>query len=236
MTNTLPKHIDISFSHIDSWIFDLDNTLYAPELNLWGQIDVRMRDYIALRLNLPKDKAFQLQKQYYRDYGTSLRGLMIEHDFNPDDFLNYVHDIDHSELHPNDHLIDALHALSGRKYIFTNGSTKHAQNVLHHLGLNDVFDDIFDIVAADFTPKPHYETYAQFLKKHEIAAETAVMFEDLPRNLEVPAALGMTSVLLVPNQASQIKREAWEHEGRDHPHIDYVTHDLAGFLQSVIKG
>jgi putative hydrolase of the HAD superfamily len=220
-----------NFSHIDTWVFDLDNTLYPHHLNLWQQVDERIRDYIAKFLSLTHDDAFRLQKDYYRRYGTSMRGLMTEHGMDPDDFLAFVHTIDHSPLEPNPALGDALERLPGRKLILTNGTRAHADAVMRRLEIDRHFEDVFDIMAAELEPKPLAQTYDRFLARHGVEPSRAAMFEDLARNLEVPHRLGMATVLVVPEATREIFREDWELEGRNAPHVDHVTDDLAGFLQ-----
>ncbi|MFZ5693028.1 MAG: pyrimidine 5'-nucleotidase [Pseudomonadota bacterium] len=218
------------FSHVTTWIFDLDNTLYPHHLNLWQQVDERIRDYIAAFLGMTHDDAFRLQKDYYRRYGTSMRGLMTEHGMEPDDFLDFVHQIDHSPLEPNAALGSALERLPGRKLILTNGTRKHADAVMRRLAIDAHFEDIFDIVAAELEPKPSRKTYERFLARHDVDPAQAAMFEDLARNLAVPHALGMTTVLVVPEGTREVLREDWELEGRDAAHVDYVTDDLSAFL------
>jgi putative hydrolase of the HAD superfamily len=215
------------FGHIETWVFDLDNTLYPHHVNLWQQVDVRIRDYIAALLKKPPEEAFRIQKDYYRRYGTTLRGLMIEHGVEPDAFLEAVHQIDHSPLEPNPALGAAIERLPGRKLVLTN---KHAEAVMLRLGINERFEDIFDIKAANFEPKPFRQTYDRFLARHGVAPDKAAMFEDLSRNLEVPHALGMTTVLVVPEGSHAIVRETWELEGRDAAHVDHITDDLTGFV------
>jgi putative hydrolase of the HAD superfamily len=219
------------FHAVDTWVFDLDNTLYPHHVNLWQQVDERIRDYIAAFLQIPPAEAFRVQKEYYKRYGTSMRGLMTEHGMAPDDFLDFVHQIDHSPLEPNPALGRAIARLAGRKLILTNGTRRHAQAVLARLKLERHFEDVFDIVAAELEPKPSPQTYARFLKAHAVDPARAAMFEDLARNLEVPHALGMTTVLVVPEHTREVFREDWELEGRDAPHVDHVTEDLAGFLE-----
>ena len=219
------------FHAVDTWVFDLDNTLYPHHVNLWQQVDERIRDYIAAFLQIPPAEAFRVQKEYYKRYGTSMRGLMTEHGMAPDDFLDFVHQIDHSPLEPNPTLGRAIARLPGRKLILTNGTRRHAQAVLARLELEQHFDDVFDIVAAELEPKPAPQTYARILKAHAVDPARAAMFEDLARNLEVPHALGMTTVLVVPEHTREVFREDWELEGRDAPHVDHVTEDLAGFLE-----
>jgi putative hydrolase of the HAD superfamily len=222
-----------AFGQVDTWVFDLDNTLYPHHVNLWQQVDARIRDYIADFLKIAHADAFRLQKDYYKRYGTTLRGMMNEHGMKPDDFLDYVHQIDYSPLEPNAALGAQIEKLPGRKLILTNGTTGHTAAVLARLGLANHFDDVFDIVAAELEPKPSPATYARFLKAHAVDAARAAMFEDLARNLEVPHALGMTTVLVVPAGAREVLREDWELAGRDAPHVDHVTDDLAGFLQAI---
>ena len=222
-----------AFGHVETWVFDLDNTLYPHHLNLWQQVDVRIRDFIAGFLKITHEEAFTLQKDYYKRYGTSMRGLMTEHGMNPDDFLDFVHQIDHSPLEPNAVLGAAIERLPGRKLILTNGTRRHADAVLARLELDAHFEDVFDIIAAELEPKPSPGTYDRFLKAHDVDARKAAMFEDLARNLAVPYALGMTTVLVVPERTREVFREGWELEGRDAPHVDHVTDDLAGFLQTI---
>lgn len=227
------------FAHVETWVFDLDNTLYPPGLDLWRQIDINMRSYIANYLGLSLDEAFALQKGYYRKYGTSLRGLMIEHGMDPDGFLDAAHKIDLASLDPAPELGLALGELPGRKLIYTNGSRAHAHQVLDKLGISEHFADVHDIVAAEFHPKPQEPAYRRFLEAFEVEPTRAAMFEDLARNLEVPAMLGMKTVLVIPrvldaaSAAGVTTRENWENEGFDGVHIDHVTDDLAGFLVSL---
>jgi putative hydrolase of the HAD superfamily len=218
------------FRQVETWVFDLDNTLYPHHLNLWQQVDERIRDYIAGFLAIPHEQAFRVQKDYYKRYGTSMRGLMTEHGMKPDDFLDFVHQIDHFPLQANPALGEAIAKLRGRKLILTNGTRRHADAVLARLGLAHHFDDVFDIVAAELEPKPSPQTYARFLRIHAVDPERAAMFEDLARNLAVPHGLGMTTVLVVPEASREVFREDWELEGRDAPHVDHVTDDLTGFL------
>jgi putative hydrolase of the HAD superfamily len=221
------------FRRVETWVFDLDNTLYPHHLNLWQQVDERIRDYIARFLEIPREQAFRVQKDYYKRYGTSMRGLMTEHGMQPDDFLDFVHQIDHSPLQANPALGRAIEKLRGRKLILTNGTRRHADAVLARLELAHHFDGVFDIVAAELEPKPSPQTYARFLRAHDVDPARAAMFEDLARNLAVPHGLGMTTVLVVPESTREVFREDWELEGRDAPHVDHVTDDLTGFLDQV---
>jgi putative hydrolase of the HAD superfamily len=223
------------FGHIDTWVFDLDNTLYPHHVNLWQQVDGRIRDFVAHQLKVEPAEAFRIQKDYYRRYGTTMRGMMTEHGVSPDDFLAYVHDIDHSPLEPNPAMGQALAKLPGRKLILTNASVAHADKVLERLALGVEFDGVFDIISAEFEPKPARQTYSRFLDLHGVDASRAAMFEDLARNLAIPHELGMTTVLVVPDGTQQVVREAWEMEGRNAPHVDHVTEDLTGFLAQLAK-
>jgi putative hydrolase of the HAD superfamily len=223
------------FAHVDTWVFDLDNTLYPHHVNLWQQVDARIREFVAAFLKLERDEAFRVQKDYYRRYGTTMRGLMTEHGLNPDDFLEFVHAIDHSPLEPNPILGVAIEQLPGRKLVLTNGTRKHADAVMRRLAIHEQFEDVFDIFAAELEPKPSPQTYDRFLARHGVEPARAAMFEDLARNLSVPHALGMTTVLVVPGGTREVFRQDWELEGRDAPHVDHVTDDLTGFLQSIAQ-
>jgi putative hydrolase of the HAD superfamily len=231
--NTSPPR---GFDHVETWVFDLDNTLYPHHVNLWQQVDERIRDYIARVLDLSAAEAFRLQKDYYRRYGTTLRGLMVEHGLEPDDFLDFVHQIDHSPLDPNPQLGAAIGELQGRKLVLTNGTRRHADVVMRRLGIAAHFEDVFDIVAAELEPKPSPQTYQRFLARHEVDPAKAAMFEDLARNLATPHSLGMTTVLVIPEGTREVLREDWEMEGRDAAHVDHVTDDLAGFLGRIRAG
>ena len=224
------------FAHVTDWVFDLDNTLYPHKTNLFSQIDVRMTAYVSELLQLPREEARKLQKELYREYGTTMNGLIVRHGIDPDDFLNKVHDIDYSWVAPDPALGEAIRALPGRKFIFTNGDRRHAERTARQLGILDHFDDIFDIVAADLTPKPARQTYDKFVGLHRVDAAHAVMFEDLARNLEVPKQLGMTTVLIVPNNFEPTFSEIWEQDANNEDDVDYVTDDLASFLNTILSG
>jgi putative hydrolase of the HAD superfamily len=222
------------FAHVTDWVFDLDNTLYPHHSNLFSQIDVKMTAYVGELLTLPRDEARKLQKELYLEYGTTLNGLMTRHGIDPDDFLEKVHDIDYSWLVPDPVLGTAIRQLPGRKFIFTNGDRRHAERTARQLGILDHFDDIFDIVAADYVPKPAGSTYDKFASLHRVDTSNAAMFEDLPRNLTVPKALGMRTVLLVPQNLEGTFTEWWERQSDADDHVDYVTDDLTTFLQALV--
>lgn len=217
-----------TFGHIDHWVFDLDNTLYPARCNLFAQVDVRITDYIASALGMEREAARIKQKEYYRLHGTSLRGMMIEHGMEPAAFLDYVHDIDVSPVAPSPVLADALKALPGRKVIFTNGSVRHAENVMARLGVADHFDGIFDIVAADYVPKPDPAPYATMMRRFGINPARAAMVEDLHRNLAPAAAAGMTTVWVrTDSEYSQPDPSTHVHPG---DHVHHVITDVEAWL------
>ncbi len=225
--------------HVESWVFDLDNTLYPAECHLFAQIDARMADFIRETIGVDLAEARRLQKHYYVEYGTTLAGLMAEHGTSPDAFLDYVHDIDHTVVPEDAGLRRAIADLPGRRYIFTNGSVSHAEKTLARIGLQGLFDDIFDIRAAGWTPKPHRETYEKFLVATGVRARESAMFEDLAHNLKAAHALGMTTVLVCQNAAWFADEPAAKRPARPGDihgaHVDHVTDDLAAFLGLVEK-
>ncbi len=219
-----------SFSHVDVWVFDLDNTLYPSDSDLWLKIDARITLFLAEFFGIDGLSSRALQKFYYQRYGTTLRGLMMEHDISPQEFLAFVHDIDRSGLKPNHSLAGAIAKLPGRKLILTNGSREHALRTAEKLGLHEMFEDIFDIVAADLLPKPAAETYQRFFDKHGVEPSRAAMFEDIAHNLEVPHARGMRTVLIAPKPGQADHREAWEKTFAAPAHVDFVIENLETFL------
>ena len=221
------------FSHTRAWIFDLDNTLYPAECNLFAQIDRRMGEFIAGFLDLPFDEARKIQKSYYREYGTTLSGLMAVHGLEPERFLNFVHDIDVSVVPRSPELAAALEALPGEKYIFTNGSRAHAENVAGQLGVLDAFDGVFDIGDSGFVPKPDPSAYDSFLKAHNVTAQEAAMFEDMPHNLEAPHALGMVTVLVHSEYYDHPIQHAIKQWKTPPEHVHHMTEDLLGFLGEI---
>jgi len=231
---TLSAQAPRGFGKVETWVFDLDNTLYPHHLNLWQQVDERIRAYVSDFLKVSKDEALRLQKDYYKRYGTTMRGMMAEHGMSPDAYLDFVHRIDHSPLEPNPQLGAALEKLPGRKLILTNGTRKHADAVMRRLDIHHHFEDVFDIAAANLDPKPLPQVYKRFLARHGVDPAKAAMFEDLARNLETPHALGMTTVLVVPEGHREVLREAWELEGRDAPYVDHLTDDLTRFLEEIM--
>lgn len=224
-----------TLDHVTDWVFDLDNTLYPRECNLFAQIDRLISDYMVSVTQLPFDEARALQKTYYRDYGTTLNGLMQRHDVDPDHFLSTVHAIDYSPVSSHPDLIAAIRALPGRKFILTNGDVGHARSVLHRLGnADELFVDIFDIRAMSYRPKPLPEAYQAFFAMHGIDAERAAMFDDLEKNLVVPHDVGMATVQVVAqDDFAHDQVESWELERTTGNHVHHVTADLAGFLRKL---
>jgi putative hydrolase of the HAD superfamily len=221
------------FAEVDTWVFDLDNTLYPLDSDLWPQIDGRITGFLANFFGLDGISARALQKYYYQRYGTTLRGLMAEHDIEHRSFLDFVHDIDRSKLPPNPPLAQAIAQLPGRKLILTNGSRDHALKTAAQLGIGTAFEDVFDIVAANMVPKPDPATYQAFFDKHGVDPKRSAMFEDIARNLDVPHARGMVTTLVVAKPTAADHREPWERLGVTEPYVDFVTDDLAPFLAAL---
>ncbi len=230
-----PPHVSApdarAFGHVDTWVFDLDNTLYPHDARVWPQVDERITLYIANLFGLDGLSARALQKFFYHKHGTTLRALMEDYQVDPYDFLDFAHDIDHSAIELNASLGAAIERLPGRKLILTNGSRRHAENVARKLGVLDHFEDVFDIAASDFVPKPERRAYETFLDRHGVDPSRSAMFEDIAKNLVVPHDMGMTTVLVVPKTIDPF-RESFEQEAVQAPHIDHITNDLADFLVS----
>jgi putative hydrolase of the HAD superfamily len=231
MSNAVERAGRTGFDRVDSWIFDLDNTLYPAHCDLFSQVSQRMGEFISAFLRVDRDEAHRIQKAYFHEFGTTMNGLMTRHAMAPQAFLDYVHDIDLEPLAPDAALDLALAGLEGRKYVFTNGSVRHAQNVLGRIGIAHHFDDIFDIVAADYVPKPRPECYDRFLARVAIAPGQSAMFEDIAHNLAHPHALGMVTVLVrSPRDRRADHSNEWDGIGADEPHVHHVTDNLAEFL------
>jgi putative hydrolase of the HAD superfamily len=213
---------------LKSFIFDLDNTLYPADASIWSQIDDNIKRFIVEFTGLPPDEAFRLQKQYYEKYGTTLNGLMAEHGIDPEVYLKPVHSINLDTLHYNVLLDEALSKITVPKYIFTSGTKQHAGRVLDKLRLTHHFIDVFDIRSSDFTPKPKQAAYEKFLALHPLNPHETLFVEDLPRNLEVPKAMGMATLLV--QSPVKVTRESFEKAGADAPYIDHRTDNLAQFL------
>ena len=227
----------MSLSFIKTWVFDLDNTLYPPEENIFSQIDKKMTTFISENLKISHEEAFNIQKQNFIDHGTTLAGFMNTGNskINPDKFLEYVHDINLNSLKEDNKLRKILLMLPGKKYIFTNGTKKHAENVLKKLNLENIFQSIFGIKEANYLPKPNIETYNLFLKINNIDPKTSIMFEDMGRNLIPAKKLGMTTVLLerkLPNKNNSEQKEKYKDLWNDVYDADYVIDDIVKFLNN----
>ncbi len=220
--------------HVCEWVFDLDNTLYPPSCQLFTQMDARMNGFIRDLLGVDAAEAYRLQKHYFREHGTTLSGLMTLHNVPPKAFLDHVHDLDVTVIPEDPMLGAALARLPGRKLVFTNGTVAHAERVLTRLGIAQLFDEIFDIVHAEYHPKPSAASFSRFIERHGLDPGSAAMFEDLARNLAPAHALGMTTVLVRPRDghADPAVRH-WGEPGPDAEHIHYHTEDLAGFLSDI---
>ncbi len=221
------------FGKTDTWIFDLDNTLYPSECKLFLQIERRMGQFIARLLGVSIEQAHHLRKTYYRQFGTTLTGLMKVHRIDPTPFLDFVHDIDLSAIEPHPELRSAIERLEGRRLIFTNGSRRHAERVAAKAGILDLFEDWCGIEDCEFTPKPDAVAFDRMISRHGVNSKSAAMFEDMPQNLEVPHALGMRTVL-VHNRHPDHPRQVEVLAKAELPdHIHYATHDLAAFLSDI---
>lgn len=184
----------IALHQAESWVFDLDNTLYPASNGLMAEVSSRMTQFVAHLLGVAADEALVEQKQLFRNHGTTLRGLMEKYAVDPWTFLEFVHRVDYGQVTPSPRLAAALAALPGRKFVFTNASASHAVRVLERLGVADQFEDVFDVAAAEWQPKPHPTGYQTLVERHRITPDRTVMVEDIARNLEPAAVLGMTTV------------------------------------------
>jgi len=222
------------FDHVETWVFDLDNTLYSPSCRLFDQIDTRMGDFISALLKVDKVEARRIQKSFFHEHGTTLRGLMTVYGIEPFSFLDYVHDIDHSPVAACPGLALAMQKLPGRKLVFTNGTSHHAEKVLDRLGIRDQVDEVFDIVHCDFIPKPQREPYLKFVQRTGIAPQRTAMFEDIARNLEPPYELGMTTVLVQSHENLDGNLiNATLGDPLQSAFVDHVTEDLTAFLGGI---
>jgi putative hydrolase of the HAD superfamily len=217
-----------ALAHVDSWIFDLDNSLYPASCDLFALIDIRMGEFIQRLLACDPDEARRVQKQHFHDHGTTLAGLMREHGVDPNQFLDFVHDIDLARLTADPQLVAALDRLPGRKFVFTNGDEAYARRVLDRLGLGNAFDGLHDIHAMDYVPKPDPAAYAAMCERHAIDPKRALFVEDMARNLAPAKALGMVTVWIDNGS------ERGGH-GADPSFIDYRTPDLGAWLAGILE-
>ncbi len=223
MTDTPLSAIAADFAHVRAWVFDLDHTLYPPEARLFDQIEVRMRAWMMRELGIEAAEADRLRADYWARYGTTLAGLMAEHGLPADDFLIDVHDIDMGHLDADPALARAIADLPGRRIVYTNGSNPYALRVLAARGLEGVFDAVYGVEHAGLVPKPERAAFEAVFGLDGLAPEQGAMFEDDPRNLAVPHAMGMRTVLVGPPGAL----------GADHIH--HHTSDLAGFVSQLVR-
>jgi putative hydrolase of the HAD superfamily len=215
-----------ALSHIDCWIFDLDNSLYPASANLFALIDVRMGEFIQELLGCGHEEARRVQKTYFHEHGTTLAGLMKAHGVEPSEFLDFVHDIDLARISADPRLVAALDKLPGRKFVFTNGDESYARRVLDRLGLANAFDGLHDIHAMGYVPKPDPSAYRAMCERYGIAAERSLFVEDMARNLKPAKALGMTTVW-VDNGSERGSHDA------DPAFIDYRIADIAEWLTEI---
>lgn len=213
---------------IETWIFDLDNTLYPASCRLFDQVQQRMNEFICNRLALSPEAAAELRRTYFREHGTTLRGLMSVDHIDPHEFLAFVHEIDLACVPADPALVAALHDLRGRKIVHTNGSVRHAERLLDHLGLSASFSGIVDIAAAEFDPKPALAGYRLLLRRHAVEPHSALMVEDIARNLAPAAELGMTTAWMRSGLD-------WAAADADGEYIHHVVDDLAGFLGAAVR-
>jgi len=214
------------FKNIKNFIFDCDGVLYKDLDAVFGQVSKKMGEYISRKLNVDLKKAKELQRNYFHQYNTSLNGLMIHHKIDPHEFLEYVHDIDLDFLKKDTLLREELLKLDVKKFVYTNGSRDHVNNITKHLGIDDLFDGVFDIVDGQFIPKPQIEPFKVLIKKFEIIPEETVFIEDIAKNLEPTKKLGMKTVWLINN-------EYWGKKDSDKDFIDLKIKNLSSFLKEI---
>ena len=215
-----------SFKLIKYWIFDLDNTLYSGKTKVFEQVDKRMSKYISDKLDVSVEEAKKIQKNYFYEYNTTLNGMIKNHKIDPDEFLEFVHDINIDFLQKDPKLEKEIEKLNGKKIIFTNGSRQHALNVTKRIGIDQLFDDIFDIVDCNFIPKPSIEPYKKLVEKHKIDPKLCVFVEDIARNLKPAYEMGMKTVWIE-------NEEPWASKFSDSNFVNYRTNNLSEFLKKI---
>ena len=211
---------------VDTWIFDLDNTLYPASSNLFARVSKRMTYFIQKEFQLDEEPARDLQSKMFRKYGTTMRGLMTEYDMDAEEFLHFVHDIDVSDMNKDPELAELLSKLPGRRLIYTNGSVPHAKRITGQLGIEHLFEDIFDIVASRFVPKPAPEPYDEMINRFNVDPRRSLMVEDMAKNLRPAADLGMITVWLRHSKD-------WSSEDSVGGHIHHEIDDLKLWLKSI---
>ena len=214
------------FQLIKFWVFDLDNTLYSGKTKVFEQVDKKMTKYISEKLKVNIKEAKKIQKKYFYKYNTTLNGMIKNHKINAEEFLEFVHDIDIDFLKKDSLLSEELKKLDGKKIIFTNGSKKHAQNVIKKIGIDQYFDGIFDIVDSEFIPKPAIEPYKRLVEKHKIDPKLCVLVEDIARNLKPAYEMGMKTVWIEND-------EPWAKKFSDSSFVNYKTNNLSEFLRKI---
>ena len=219
-----------AFAHVDTWVFDLDDTLYPRSVDLHGQMRARVVSFIADHMQIDHAAAETVHFDYYERFGSTLQGMVQLHGVAPNDFLDWVHDIDLSVLVHNDDLIEALRALPGRRIIFTNAPRRHATAALAAMGMAHLFDAIASIEDSEFIGKPNLSAFSNFFEAHGVDPKTAAMFEDRPGNLLVPHQLGMKAVFVVDPLFEDADRVVKP------PQADFVVTDLTGFLRRLVGG
>ena len=211
---------------IKYWIFDLDNTLYSGQTKVFSEVDKKMSSFISDKFNVDLIEAKKIQKEYFYEYGTTLSGLMKKRNVDPNEFLEFVHDIDISWLPKDEQLKEELINIKEKKYIFSNGSHAHIENVTNQLGIKDLFDGAFDITDANFIPKPHLDPYKKMIKKFKLDPKQSILIEDIAHNLEQAKNLGMKTCWL-ENDEAFAKKDA------NKSYIDYKINNLPSFLQKI---
>ena len=213
-------------TNIKYWLFDLDNTLYAGTTKVFDQVDKKMSKFISEKLNLSIEEAKKIQKDYFHEYNTTLNGMIKNHEIDANEFLEFVHDVNLDFLKKDKFLKNEIMKLNGKKIIFTNGSRAHAENVTKRIGIDKLFDGIFDIVDSDFIPKPSKESYKKIIENYKIEPQYCIFFEDIARNLKPAHELGMKTVWIKNN-------EPWAAKFSDSTFINYKTDNLAKFLKEI---
>jgi len=215
-----------ALQNIKFWIFDLDNTLYSGKTKVFEQVDKRMSAYISKKLKISVEEAKKIQKNYFHEYNTTLNGMIKNHEIDANEFLEFVHDINIDFLNKDLKLAEEIKKLEGKKIIFTNGSRKHALNVTTKIGIDHLFDDVFDIVDSEFVPKPSVQPYRKLVKKHKIDPNLCVFVEDIARNLKPAYEMGMKTVWIEND-------EPWASKFSDSNFINYKTNNLSEFLKKI---
>ena len=213
-------------STIKFWLFDLDNTLYSGDTKVFDQVDKKMSKFISEKLKVSLEEAKKIQKNYFHEYNTTLNGMIKNHDIDANEFLEFVHDVDLEFLEKDEPLKKEIEKLKGKKIIFTNGSKAHASNVTSRIGIEQLFDGVFDIVDSDFYPKPSLEPYKKIIENYKIVPEYCIFFEDIARNLKPAYELGMKTVWIENN-------EPWAAKFSNEEFVNYKTVSLTKFLKEI---